>query len=83
MYSDYQIKLAYFLGCKVAEIANANAMAERLNNIENKENSTSTTRDSSYKNNIMQNGEFRAQTEAGTQYGPKHQIAVTPEWGAT
>ena len=76
------LKIAYILGCKMAEIDNANVLANNSVSTSNKLLKGGGGGTSDY-GNIMQNGEVRQQTEAGTQYGPKHQIAISPEWVGT
>tara|TARA_B100000131_G_C17677912_1_gene435266 strand:- start:275 stop:508 length:234 start_codon:yes stop_codon:yes gene_type:complete len=71
------IKAAYLLGCKLAQIDNANALAQRMQQ-------ESTTHNFNAENSgtygITQNGEEKKQTESPAPYGEKHQIAQTPEW---
>jgi hypothetical protein len=73
------LKIAYILGCKMAEIDNANILASNSVSVSKKLEEGGAGGTSDY-GNLMQNGEARQQTEAGTQYGPKHQLATTPEW---
>ena len=74
------IKAAYLLGCKLAQIDNANALAERMRQ-EQASNSSATSTGGMY--GVTQNGEEKRQTESPAPYGEKHQIAQTPEWVGT
>lgn len=75
-----KIKLAYLVGCKMAAVNNANDLVQHSMDAHSSINKKTNADDSSRYGNIMQNGEIRQQTEAGTQYGPKSQMAINPEW---
>jgi hypothetical protein len=74
------IKAAYLLGCKLAQIDNANSLAQRM---KQEEESTRHTSSSDGAHGTTQNGEEKRQTESPAPYGEKHQIAQTPEWVGT
>jgi len=75
------LQKAYLIGCKLAQIENANRLEEvmlepyrhqTVNNVEGDDGSST-----------MRNEDERIQSEQGASYGQKHQMAISPEWSGT
>jgi hypothetical protein len=74
---DTKIKIAYYLGCKMAEIHNANQLAKTMRSEESLIDKD--TQKSEY-SDVMRNFEEMRESESSAPYGEKHQLAINPEW---
>jgi len=73
-----KLKVAYILGCKMAQIDNANQLAEALKKMDGKKpikgESIGEVSD------VMRNFNEKRMSEQSAPYGEKHQLAINPEW---
>jgi len=69
---------AYAIGCKLAEITNANMLEEQM--LSEYDPSIKQEDEVEDGSDTMRNENERKKSEQGATFGEKHQMAISPEW---